>query len=122
MSRHARLAARAQVSGDRLLRSDPRGAAERYGRCAELYLAQLLLGAAQRSAADSPLGALSLLRRFEALSSPCPVSLRAVAVAYLALGELQIARRFLAAAQRLARAAQAARPYRPSACRHAISS
>ena len=118
----AGLAARALASGDGLLGSDPSAAAERYARCAELHLAQALLSAAQESATRDPLLALELLRRFEALSPPCALSLRTAAVSYLSLGEAEIARRFVRAAKQRARTARVARPYQPAPRRHAISS
>jgi len=106
-------AALSRACGDRLLLRDPPRAGACYLRCAELLLASALLRRAREQAPGSPLQALALLRRCEGLAVHCSL-LRAVAArAYLALGELEVARAFYAACGATP-PRRAARPWRPT--------
>ncbi len=106
-------AATTGACGDRLLQSDPLRAGACYLRCAELLLASALLGLAREQAGSAPLRALALLGRCEELDVPAG-PLRAVAArAYLALGELEVARAFYAACRAPA-PRRAASPWRPT--------
>jgi len=90
----------AQVSlgaGDRLLSHDPARAGQLYLRSAELTLAGALLEQARTASRAHPLRALALLRRCESLGAPLAPCQEVAARAYLALGQLEVARAFAAA-------------------------